>query len=406
MSFILLWKCLSRCLPNRYVAGVLLLIVLKWILTFLVVFPVLLSDTTFSMYHKPWPNNTELIRIVVDQNQRRYTDAEEYFKSVTLSTDVNLALDKALIQARESEVAFVIVTTRRQYKGKDTGFLTQTAAALHRQVNRRQSGLQHSLVLCNVHLTGNFTELEALPKLIPVVSLQDRAEAGHTGYEKEKKDYVSCINSTLAMSPLAKHIIVVEDDILPDDRALETIDYITQHYYYDYVKLFYPLRWQGFGHEYRPMADLVTVGVISGLFWGYVYARVLRRLHRGVVRTKWMQLVLLTLLGGAYGITASLLIGRQTLMDALRMLGPYCFRLVPAYGASTAMTMYNAHTARQMLPYLANVTCSKKFPVDVAINTYRNQNNLLAYSIEPNIVKHIGFASSFKGIKRILLDFI
>lgn len=394
---------ITRCKASgRFV----LIIITQWILTFLVFLPRYLEDKPFSIYGRVPPHDM-LKDILISRNEEKSRKAMDYFsnrpkyqESVPNTT-----------QLAHADLVAVIIATKRERLKKNMGFLTQTAAAFHQQFANSRNLRKQTLIVCDASSrTTDFPEARLLEAFMPVVRREKpvrNIKLKLDPYDREKEDYVFCIKTALKRAPKAQHILILEDDCLPFPSSLSILNNILDRQLrFDYIKLFYPRRWQGFGFETRPMLDLAGITVISGLILTFTYMSILsvtRKLpaSRKLLLTTWM-----FVLGCLYGLTACLLIGRPTLMDMLRGLAPYFYRLVPAYGASTVGILYTARTAENVATFLQKTVCVSGRAVDVAINEYRNNNSLLAYSIEPDLVSHIGFYSSRKAWKADLRDFI
>lgn len=368
--------------------------------TFCVVMPLILKDNPYSSYFKLFHGATNYTLDVINSNKMKYEAARRYFEGLG-SGDTG--------ERSQVEITFVVISTRR-YMGNDSlGYLTQNVATLHRlttQTNRRTD-----IFICDVFDpsdTQRNTEAEWLSKYFRSVHGGPKKKSGEM-YEREKLDYVYCLKQALQTTPKPRYLIVVEDDVIAHAHLLPVIDYLVINRplkQWVYVKFYTLSNEQNFWSDHLvSIADIICYSLSFGLVFQGIYYVILMcdvrfRASRGV-------LTFVFIYGVVFGVMVCGLTGRPNILELKRLASPQLYRLIPPSGASTVAIMYSSMSAERVGVYLTNHTCSKKLHLDFALENYVREGSLRAYSIEPNLVQHIGFVSSLRGsVNRNLGDFL
>ena len=392
-----------NCCPHRRVIALVIFV------TFCVAFPLLLSRVPFTLYFSV--DNDLLIEDLLQENRHRYNASVIRLKE----KHKRLGGVQRDSTAGPVDVVFAIVSVRRTYGDEVAGYLTQVAESVYDVVKQSDTPLKAAAFICDVYaFVGNNTETEDLRKYLPVTKRFDKPSSYHVimdVFEKEKQDYVFCLTQSLLYN--AKYVILVEDDAVLEKSFTEVLHSTLQslRHVEDFVlKLFYPPRWQGFAFERRKIFELLTIGLLSCCWalFGHILCLkyssrhiTLRTLRHRVWRLRGFYAAVFI-----YGVCVALAIGRQNLLE-LRRLSPLTYALTQAHDCCSPAILYPRHTARALAHFLfANATCSQFYAVDAALDSFTRQQQVPAYLIEPNVVRHIGLVSSIKSISRYPEDFI
>ena len=151
-----------------------------------------------------------------------------------------------------------------------------------------------------------------------------------------------------------------------------------------YLKLFFPLRWQGYAFELTRLLDLTSTAVLLTTLtliccWG-LSARSGRPVRGRTIMISAMLSLLLCLL-----------LGRQN-VDEVRRLSRHFYRLQQAPQCCTPAVLYPSDVIPSLLTSLAG--CRSKKHVDLCIADFVTDSALPAYSLEPNLFSHVGMVTS------------
>ncbi|KAK7505534.1 hypothetical protein BaRGS_00003279 [Batillaria attramentaria] len=198
-----------------------------------------------------------------------------------------------------------------------------------------------------------------------------------------------------------------------------------------FIKLYYPLRWQGFAFEMTRMLDLLSVSVVLSVLLAAVVRIARRLLPVNFYRTLSRKLVFQrnlaqslplaavvkishtllpanfyralssTLLFQRYQVQTlvlfsmlvCLLIGRQNLNE-FRRFSRFFYRLQPSPGCCTQAMLYPNDVIPDLITWLSR--CRSGTHVDLCIADFVEQYSLPAYSLEPNLVRHIGLVTTLQ----------
>lgn len=212
-------------------------------------------------------------------------------------------------------------------------------------------------------------------------------------FEKEKQDYVFCLEqSLLAYNP--EYVLVVEDDAVPEDEIFPVLQHLllarfSKPYLRDalYFKLYHPERLQHYVNP-EPMRILEWLGL--GMFLGpvlncgYSWAT-------GRPGLSWPIVLFFAL----YSMALSELVGRHYLLE-LRRLAPTLYNVVPVTECCTPAMLFSAPSAQRALGYLKGLHCRQGFAKDIALYSLLRTKGENAYVVEPNLVRHVGMYSSLR----------
>ncbi|XP_076435350.1 uncharacterized protein LOC143275259 [Babylonia areolata] len=332
------------------------------------------------------------------------------------------------------KLAIAIITVRRRYS-HSLGYVIQSAAALHSLSRQRRHGdlFEDSfLFVCNVDAKPeSHTDAVFLEKYIPVIKrygTNDNSSSSshfpsfsssgmkipgvmmmmenvsyHTlvhenVFDKERVDYMFCLQSALLLVR-PEHVLVVEDDAV----ALPDMPSVVQHALdrlsapsncspgFVYLKLYFPLYWQGFAFELIPVLDLVCMSAVLSPLVACCF-RGARVVVAGGRRRRWY-----SQRGGGFlyiavlSAVACLLVGRQNLNE-LRRVSESFYRLRSSPRCCTPAVLYPSGVVPSLLAWLAR--CGPQQHVDLCLAQFLDHTGLPGYGIEPNLFVHVGTVTS------------
>ena len=387
--------------------GVLLLV------TFCIILPHFLHTLPFTVYFNRNPE--AVISAGLDINANNYKQSKQMQSS--WSEENNLRLHNDALSQIDFDIVISIVTVKRVYTS-DTplGYLTQVAVAVDR-IFKISQDIRFAVFVCDVYAgPGYHDEAFELERYIPVRRRFVNPSPYHVvmdRFEKEKEDYAYCLQE--ASSYKSKFVLILEDDAVPVNDFESVLHQTLNSLRYDdsfILKLFYPPRWQGFSSTFRHILELCLFGVFGCTVF-YVVNRLLiactftsryfrRYLHS---REKTRTTTIYTFVC-VYSLLVALVVGRQNWLELRRVIPPYLYTTVPAPDCCSPAILYPRHTAREITKYLNQTTCSPNYPLDKALDDFRERNDIPAYLIEPNLVRHIGMVSTIKGLTRHPEEFL
>ncbi|XP_013415720.1 transmembrane protein 246 [Lingula anatina] len=287
-----IWRCIRRkgLLILRDVAFALVL----YLLTFVFILPQNMRNVRFSPYFIEPENITD---ILVEQNEQRVKYAQEFLKGFT-ATRKEMSGPSDSKKDKEYLYSIGIITQERNNnKAKKKPFyLTQVAARFLEILHGPNGGYSDrtKIFICNVDPnTSGVKEVNTLSEHLEIVNRfsPDSINKGETdAYEKEKMDYIFCLQETLKHS--SKYVILIEDDVLPIRKLLDMLTYfletkINVRWSHGYpvntadswlaFKLYYPERWQGYSKTVKDIIELASFGIIVGSLLTFIYVSFLHR---------------------------------------------------------------------------------------------------------------------------------
>lgn len=325
--------------------------------------------------------------------------AVEYLKQ--LLPPLNLTLPPRLPGESDAKTRLVItvITVRRtpQYH-----YLMQVVSRFHRllvecgndcprtqlficNVDRKPSSHEDAVSLNRIfhHTERNNTDSQYITA--------DPQHIHTNHFEKEKQDYIYCLEETL-LSFRPEYVLLVEDDAVPEADIFQVLNYLLLLSFPGtplggalYVKLYHPERLQNYLNP-EPMRILEWVGV--GMFVGTIFSLLYARAS-SQTRPTWRTVLFFAL----YSMVVVEMFGRHYLLE-LRRLSPSLYNLAPATECCTQAMLYSTSSAQRVLDYLSKVKCKSGFAKDIALYSVLQQTEEWALVVEPNLVQHIGHFSS------------
>ena len=272
------------------------------------------------------------------------------------------------------------------------------------------------LSVCNVDFDPeNYSELHQLRSLLSVHNRFDKRSFSMLHpLEKEKQDYVYCLNTSVQLKP--RYVLLVEDDALPRDDFFQVLQHIIHtrldnHYVNGilvpnpepgaYVKLYHPERLLSFiSPEPERMPELIAFGALLGTL---ATAVLLTFNNSGKERTtnQWphksrVGCLVVWLCFFLYFLLVGLGIGRVHLVELRRFFSPQLYTMVRAPECCTPAMLFPLEGAKQVTAMLNRTYTTKSLGKDIALWQWRKRHNLPAYLVQPNMVMHIGLYSALR----------
>jgi len=365
-----------------------------YLVTFVIIMPFVGRDLLYSVYRSSsWTTKSLQVKAMME-NKIQYESAVLYLKTRHRHRNI------MNIGSRNDKISLniVVVTVPRTLGQESLGYLTQTVARLDQLIYTNDVINHVRLSVCNVNAgPGPHRELETLRQLFRVV---DRFPNGSSTaaildpFEKEKEDYVFCMQEALDDEP--QMILVVEDDAVARKDLFPVIRWTLAPgrtaKSWAFVKLFYPDRWQGYSVDLRTILELSSIFAIGGTL-GVTLCLTVSTNRRFITRRHIQQFVVC----GLYCVLLAVTVGRQHINN-IKRLSPSLYSLAPAPACCTPAILYLSGFASELTRHLSNnVRCSNLFPLDMAIHAFAETSKSSKYLLEPNIFRHIGLVSSMKG---------
>lgn len=329
------------------------------------------------------------------------------YKALNLDIDFNSPTsEKASTTTTSLAITIVTVSRRSNHMLENYApkYLTQSVAAFLTLLNTTISNAHFrvGLFVCNVETEPESRkEVKALPKWISSFERTDtKHQRSQTKYnstfDKEKKDYIFCLEKSLAFN--VSHVLLVEDDAIPLQDLFPVLDLLVFSNYSNansqvskevtYFKLYHPERLLGFiSLEWERIPELLSLSSLMSLL--------LLRIYTLWRPTYSNSLCILWILFFIYSTLTLLMLGRTNLM-ALRKISKYLYQVTPAPSYCTQAMLFSRKGGQLAAEHLKSVTCRKGYAKDIALEGFIKKKELTAKMIQPNLFKHIGQISSLR----------
>ena len=259
------------------------------------------------------------------------------------------------------------------------------------------------LFICNVETKpDSHKEVKALPQWISSFERTDtkheRSQSKYNSiFEKEKQDYVFCLEKSLALN--VSHVLLVEDDAIPLQDLFPVLDLLVFSNYshtnsrvskeVTYFKLYHPERLLGFiSLEWERIPELLSLSSLMSLLLLRIYT-LWRPTYSNSRRLLWILFFI-------YSTLTLIMLGRTNLM-ALRKISKYLYQVTPAPSCCTPAMLFPRKGGQLAAEHLKSVTCGIRYAKDIALEGFIKKNKLTAKMIQPNLFKHIGLISSLRS---------
>jgi len=351
---------------------------------------------------------------VVQANDKRLNDAKLYLQSLPMVKHSTATGEGGLVDLKRYDLVIVVITMSRERTLADEdrkrtfnlGYLTQTVARLLMILHTDDSAAfqRKKLVVCSVDpQPERFTEALEMSNYVEVVSLYqntstNRQHVAGNMFEKEKDDYVYCLKTASRFE--SPYYLVVEDDVLLDKRAIETVHFVLS--YFDlfsavdwlFVKLYYPEKWLGYSRSCMTVAEVGGYSVLGGCLCAGVVL-LIRRHRKFLLSCRTLPVWFWFTVGAVFIALFCVSIGRQY-VESWRDYFVSTHQLVEAPGCCTQAVLYPAHIVSDLSSHLRRVHSDYDFSVDIAIDGFAHVRGLRRYLVQPNVAKHIGLISNLR----------
>ena len=373
-------------------------ITLLWFsLTFLVILPILCHRLKYSIYYgglRARDITEENLRMQEDNNLRLLM-AKKEFRNIRTKKKV-LGKPNNL-----TDIIITVITVSRGITDYNPFYLTQTVSKLLQLLRKDSNTLEftYGLMVCNVDSLPNaFTEAKEISNFIhTTVKYTKRLNQVINRFEKEKQDYVYCLEKSLQFQP--KYVLLMEDDAYPTEQMLSVLEYGIQNifegkfseYFYQqrkvaYLKMYHPERLLGFiSTEIYRLFELA--GAVSLLLTVLIALR--KKCVTGGVAWRFITLA------GIYTVFLAFAIGRPNLIS-IRTVSPYFHSFVTAPSCCTPANLYSYKGARAVIDSMSHKNSYAGHAKDALLDEFLEESKYTAIYVEPNIFKHIGQYSSLR----------
>ena len=431
-------------ITNSYKSTLFLLFV-----TFCLILPLYLHDNPHSLYFAKFGSNISKDSLR-KENSRRLKHAEVYFKKIADEVNSNESFNMNKVRI---DVAIVVITTSRnrhridKYEPK---YLTQTLMKLHElrdvfinkarpegnylnestRFRSKSDGIYNNFIwspketalgnhsfgaqsysvhisVCNVdHDIASYEEAKLMESVTPFVNrFPKRHRSKLHVLEKEKQDYVFCLNHSLQLNP--RYVLLVEDDAFPLDNLFPVLfhtiqskldSHIARGDFYAgpskkiaFVKFFHPERLQSYfkGDLYRPL-QLIALSVILSSGVVLIYSSIFTDRKQSIYIT-WA-------LWTFYFMTVLVAIGHPNVAQLRTFFAPYLYSVRPAPSCCTPGMLFPTNTAVSVINYMQSKECSNGYGKDSVLDDLQRDLELNALFVEPNVFQHIGMYSTLRKI--------
>lgn len=395
-------------------------IIILYGMTFLLILPLMCSNLQFSIYNFTSMDSKAGRDQMLKENHMRLLEVQKIKHFIEKT-----GLLEGIRNLSSPDLAITIITTARN-QGVDNYkpfYLTQVVWKMLWLIYKGQMNnvfdLSISFSVCNVEgYPEVHKEAIDLTSYLHVNNkYQDKRDKSFQTwniFEKEKQDYVYCLNSSLARNP--KFILVVEDDSYPEDDLFMVLRTLVSssstpvhHKHYGlsskhgkqakigdstYVKLFHPERLIGYiSLEPDRLSELFGVSAVFGTALLLLYRYTVNKriatqslYHRNVI---WLLFVM-------YVALFVMAVGRPHLLKFRRLFPPHFYSFMSAPECCTPAMLFPHDGAQEVVEHLSSQSCYPKNAKDTVLDNYIKAKNRIAFIVQPNLFKHIGFFSSLR----------
>lgn len=374
--------------------------------------PLILRDVKHSMFYKVSSEEKQQLLLQQDNNLR-IQEANSFFSEFINVTDkLSKAVDHSQL-VYDISVSVITVSRNRimthpRYEPK---YLTQTVGKLlfllqNYLKSEPKTGLKNiSMFVCNVDsIVSSYREAKELERFVPIVNRFDKRHLSIVHpLEKEKEDYLFCLNKSVHYYP-AKYHLMIEDDAFPKDDMFKVLHHIIETQF-DFktrrgtlftarndalfVKLYHPERLLNYSSlEIQRLLELISISSIlttlTVLAINFIFN----------IGTKRLAVWIIVLV---YFVCSLLEIGRVNVNQFRHLFSPYLYFLSPAPSCCTPAILYPNNTVHKVISYLTDMHCNHNFGKDSILDRLISEEKMPAYLVEPNSFQHIGALSAIRS---------
>ena len=371
------------------------------VVLFLCLYPVLLRNLPYSMYYVK-ENDLILKSTVHSINSHRINMSQEYLNSLDKK---ETALHYASKLKNASLQLLTIITTMKRnaklYTNEKLGYLTQVVAKIDREL-KKSVFINSSILICDVDSEyDHSSEVDYLNSIFPMISHRSSPGLASNRREKEKNDYVWCLQEAMfSVNKSTSYVLVLEDDAIPVDDMFNILNYLVKERLenpisqgepsndasFAFLKLYYPEKWDGYGLECSKIIELLSVACVFG---PYLYF-ILRLSFLNIIDLPEFKFYVFCIL---FVLANCLAIGRVNILEICR-LSKFFYKIIPAHGCCTPAVLYQYEQIPAIIKYLNKSKCEEKYGLDLALDDFAINFSLPRYLVQPNLFYHIGLYSS------------
>jgi hypothetical protein len=373
----------------------------------------------YSIFFSQPGNDTVAIEKMSLENSNRLSEAHHYLKSLNETklhgTFHSFFLGATTREAPAVTVALTVITVSRNRHVVDSYepmYLTQVIWKFlsllqfeQHLVNSDSFPVIVNLSICNVdHDPASYAEANQVSQFVPMFSrfAQTHFSMVHI-LEKEKQDYVFCLNHSMATHP--DYVFLVEDDAMPSDDIFKVLRHVLEAHmqrkflhgeYVDvneniaYVKFYHPERLLNFiAFDRERLPELFSYVALLSSVLTALYMFCFKTDTTVTVNVIWQKLSIFSLL-------VILACGRTGVSEWRRVASPTFYSLTPAPSCCTPAMLFPNTAAQQTVAYLNATTCQNNFGKDSVLDNMVHEKAMTAYLVQPNTFTHIGMYSSIR----------
>ena len=361
--------------------------------------------------HSTDPSEDSLLfKTLVRDNEARVTEAEQILSQQHPGLHLCPQTDdwRAIVAGKQAraDIAVTIITSSREIYWNDKLYFAPKY--LLQGVAKFITLLQHDrkykycLSVCQID-SKQSNDTDRVSKYVHVFQRPEESvrrawsdptdTVWHLREEKEKSDYVFCVRQTLQLLQ-ADYLLMLEDDAIPRDDALDVIEHILDHrgnqksWLPNYFKLYHPSRVEGyFGAEPEKLLGLLAFGAFFGtVLFGLTFP--VTRYRMANPTTMWLLCML-------YVVFMAVCVGRPH-VNQLRRLSPSLTSVLPDSPCCTQAMLYPRDSAVHLSHHLASWPVHDGLPKDAAIEQYARTRwrRRGARLVQPRLFDHVGLVSA------------
>ena len=364
------------------------------------------------------PSYQESLQKAESQNNERVEAATKILSEI--DSKKTLQLYNSLLQKERVDLAIVVITTERKYKGKSLQYLLQTVTEVHQQLQQSKDLNTTTFQICDVQ-RGLNADAEKLSKYFPVIKrFRDSRSSKMSSlemaslYVKETRDYAFCLSK--ASQGSVRYVLMLEDDAVPRKNMINILKDILTYKVnkrnsvkdnWFYINLFHPRRWKGYSKDIDDNGILLRRGIFLAiveitslsLLISILLFAILSKIMNQITRKYYLEIFLSSFV---YVAVLLFTIGRAHIIE-LFSFHPALYKVFsPALGCCTPAVLFSQKHTHRFVGHLSDLVENRTGmePIDILMARYAEANGLRTYGVEPNLVKHIGMVSSVKSRTR------
>ena len=381
-------------------------------------------DLPYSKFHNIFGTADYDFNTVKRVNDQRRVAAHQYLSQIHAGNTRTRYLRNG--NSGKLRYAIGVVSVARKSRWVKLEYLTQVMSKLDQIIVKNNATESVFPFICNTDSNPEkFEEANWLSTYFPCITrvysknVVPKTRRRDSVQEKEKQDYVFCLEAAVQYN--ADYVILLEDDAYPADNFYEVLEHTIRsklettirrgekipvyHERWVWVKLCFPYSLADYHRNWyffcQWIALATLLGGISCLIIHHIYPLLFSTRLFG--KATWCtmsntsrhpQLTFYTFLHSlVYFVFVLGIIGRPYYLE-LRSVSPYTYSLDPGTSCCTPAMLYSPREIPGIVNYLRGCSCSRRYPLDFALDDYREKSNLKQYLMSPNLFTHIGFYSS------------